>query len=64
MTRGGKIMTGVGIGLAAAGGVVLIGTATMRYTATSTDRHELYGIGGATRMCPDQRGTDQGLIVV
>lgn len=46
MTRAGKIMTGVGIGMAAIGGVVM--AATPHAFATPTDRSELYGASGAT----------------
>lgn len=48
MTTGGKIMTGVGVGFLIIGGTVLIGTKAYNGYATSTDRNELYGAGGAT----------------
>lgn len=46
MTRSGKIMTGVGIGLVAIGGVVM--ALTPNAFATPTDKDELYGASGAT----------------
>lgn len=46
MTRAGKIMTGVGIGMVAIGGVVM--AATPNAFATTTDKNELYGASGAT----------------
>lgn len=46
MTSAGKIMTGVGIGMVAIGGVVM--AATPHAFATPTDKNELYGASGAT----------------
>ena len=46
MTRAGKIMTGVGIGLVAFGGLVM--AVTPNAFATQTDKNELYGASGAT----------------
>jgi hypothetical protein len=46
MTRTGKIMTGVGIGMVAIGGVVM--AVTPHAFATPTDKNELYGASGAT----------------
>ena len=46
ITRSGKIMTGVGIGLVAFGGLVM--AVTPNAFATQTDKNELYGASGAT----------------
>lgn len=46
MTRAGKIMTGVGIGFVAIGGVVM--AFTPHAFATPTEKDELYGASGAT----------------
>ena len=46
MTRAGKIMTGVGVGLVAFGGLVM--AVTPNAFATQTDKNELYGASGAT----------------
>jgi hypothetical protein len=48
MTTGGKVMTGVGIGMMAIGGVVLIGTAVFSGWASSSDKAKLYGAGAGT----------------
>jgi len=47
MTTGGKVMTGVGIGMLVIGGIVLIGTATVGENswASSSDKGKLYGAG-------------------
>jgi len=46
MTGAGKVMTGVGIGLVAFGGLVM--AVTPNAFATQTDKNELYGASGAT----------------
>lgn len=46
ITRAGKVMTGVGIGLVAFGGLVM--AVTPDAFATQTDKNELYGASGAT----------------
>jgi len=46
VTRSGKIMTGVGIGLVGIGGFVM--AVTPHAFATPTDKNELYGASGAT----------------
>src|SRR3974390_38430 len=48
MTTGGKIMVGVGVGMLAIGGVLFVGTRAWNGPASPTDKHELYGAGGAT----------------
>ena len=45
MTRGGKVLTGVGIGLLACGGFVIVGTAAFNSWETSSDKAGLYGGG-------------------
>jgi hypothetical protein len=45
MTTGGKIMTGVGIGLIVIGATGLVGTAAWRGPATPSDKAKLYGVG-------------------
>jgi hypothetical protein len=45
MTKGGKIMTGVGIGLVACGGFVIAGTAAFNDWESPANRGALYGGG-------------------
>src|SRR5215472_4902523 len=50
-TTGGKIMVGVGIGMLAIGGVVMLGTAAVSSSSligspSSSDQAKLYGAGG------------------
>jgi hypothetical protein len=47
MTRGGKIMTGVGVVMVASGGLVIAGTAALHDFASTTRKAALYGGGGA-----------------
>jgi hypothetical protein len=46
MTTGGKAMIGVGIGMLAIGGVVILTTNSVSGLTTSTDKAALYGAGG------------------
>lgn len=43
MTSGGKMMTGFGIFMVAAGAVVIVGTASLNSWASSSDKAKLYG---------------------
>lgn len=45
MTGGGKVMAGVGIGLMACGGFVIVGTAALNGFGSSSQRGALYGGG-------------------
>lgn len=45
MTRGGKIMAGVGVGMLAIGATGLIGTAVWRGPVSPSDKHKLYAAG-------------------
>ena len=46
MTTGGKIMTGVGVGVFVVGMVGVVGTAAVGGWASSSDKAKLYGAGG------------------
>jgi hypothetical protein len=48
MTRGGKMMTGIGIGLCVIGGSVLVGAAALNnvWGFSSSDKAKSYGAGG------------------
>lgn len=48
MTEGGKVMTGVGVGLCAIGGFVVIANASLSYWGSSSDRAKIYGAGAGT----------------
>jgi hypothetical protein len=45
MTSGGKIMTGAGLALCVAGGVVLVGAAVLNSLASPSHKAEAYGAG-------------------
>lgn len=48
MTRGGKIMSGVGIGMIVVGATGIVGTAAWRGPATPSDKDKLYAASGGT----------------